>query len=674
MTCSKARPGAAGMIAIAVLAASLAAGAAWAQAPAGEEEAPPRVGRLADVGGEVYHAPEDRATDWSTIGQNYPIATGDNLWVAEGGRAEIDVGVAQIRLGGETNVHMARLDDRTVALFVAQGQAILRLRVLEPGEVARIDTPNTQVVLTRPGLYRVDVSPDRSRTSVIVREGEATLPTQGGMQQVLPGQTATAEGLDATYVDVRHGVTTDGFDTWSANRDRRYERSRSAQYVSRQMVGYADLDDYGRWENDATYGAVWYPTLGVDADWAPYRNGYWTTVGVYGPTWVDYAPWGYAPFHYGRWVYTTGRWGWCPGRYIARPYWAPALVGWVGGVGLMTGYGGPIYSWAPLAWGEPYKPWWGNCGYRCWTHYNRPYSVNLNEHNFRAPPQRYLNVSRPGGVTAVGSATFTGQKPVRANLVPVSPSQATPVAMSVPAVRSVPSQKPLITPGQANTPRPASTVYTSRRDPVGVRPGSGNVTSVPVPRDARPAPSRDYPVSAPSTYATPNVKPSPSQPSSAPPPTRYSAPVQRETAQPYAPPQRATPAPSGPSVPPPTRYTAPVQRETAQPYVPPQRAVQAPPQRAQPPQQYQAPPQRAVQPQPYQAPPQRVAPQPPAQAQPAPQPQRAAPQPPPQAVQQQPSAPQPSGGRGSYNDGGGRQGGGGDGGAGPKPGQRGPAR
>jgi hypothetical protein len=39
---------------------------------------------------------------------------------------------------------MARLDDRTVALFVAQGRAIVRLRVLEPGEVARVDTPNTQ--------------------------------------------------------------------------------------------------------------------------------------------------------------------------------------------------------------------------------------------------------------------------------------------------------------------------------------------------------------------------------------------------------------------------------------------------------------------------------------------------------------------------------------------------
>ena len=67
------------------------------------------------------------------------------------------------------------------------------------------------------------------------------------------------------------------------------------------MVGYADLDHYGTWETIAEYGAVWYPT-DVAPDWAPYSDGYWTDVGGWGPTWVDAAPWGYAPFHYGRWA------------------------------------------------------------------------------------------------------------------------------------------------------------------------------------------------------------------------------------------------------------------------------------------------------------------------------------------------------------------------------------
>ena len=73
-------------------------------------------------------------------------------------------------------------------------------------------------------------------------------------------------------------------------------------------------------------------TLGsVAVGWAPYRYGRWTYAGSWGWTWVDDAPWGYAPSHYGRWAWIGSRWGWCPGTYVARPVWAPALVGWYGG-------------------------------------------------------------------------------------------------------------------------------------------------------------------------------------------------------------------------------------------------------------------------------------------------------------------------------------------------------
>ena len=37
-------------------------------------------------------------------------------------------------------------------------------------------------------------------------------------------------------------------------------RGRSASYVSNQMVGYADLEQYGTWQTYPDYGAVWFPT------------------------------------------------------------------------------------------------------------------------------------------------------------------------------------------------------------------------------------------------------------------------------------------------------------------------------------------------------------------------------------------------------------------------------
>jgi len=455
-----------------------------------QEDLPGRAGRLADVAGRVYLATEERAEDWVEALHNYTVTSGDNLWVAGDGRAEIDYGGGQVRLGGDTNVHVARLDDRVLALFVAQGRVIVRLRVLEPGESARIDTPNTQIALTRPGLYRVEVAQDRTRTDLVVREGEALAQlASGAQQQVLPGQSATLVGPEPGQAEVRTGYWVDGFDTWSAERDRRYERSRSTSYVSPQMVGYADLDEFGRWETVPEYGAVWYPTT-VAVGWAPYRFGRWSWVGGWGWTWVDDAPWGYAPFHYGRWAFVGGRWGWCPGGFVARPVWSPAMVAWYGGGGwsFSASFGAPVYGWVPLGWGEPYMPWWRGCSDRCWTMYNRPYAVRLAERP-HAPPTHYANWSAPGGVTAVAGATFTGRQPVHRNLVDVKPQmvRGAPALTQAPVVaKPTAATIPGARPQTAAVPPPASHFY--RTKPMQASPDAGR--AVPPGQATRQAPAR----------------------------------------------------------------------------------------------------------------------------------------------------------------------------------------
>ncbi len=69
----------------------------------------------------------------------------------------------------------------------------------------------------------------------------------------------------------------------------------------------------------------------VPAGWAPYRNGHWAWIDPWGWTWVDDAPWGFAPFHYGRWTVVDDRWGWVPGPVRQRAVYAPALVAFIGG-------------------------------------------------------------------------------------------------------------------------------------------------------------------------------------------------------------------------------------------------------------------------------------------------------------------------------------------------------
>ena len=432
--------------------------AALSFAAIADDDLPGRVGRVADAAGGLYLAPEDRAAEWTEVGVNYPITAGDNLWVAEGGRAEVDYGGGQFRLAGATSIHVSRLDDRQLALFVAQGRLIVRVRALDPGEAVSIDAPTAQVQLTRTGLYRIDVLPERQTTVVTIREGEARVALASGVWQALPGQTVTIVGQDPAGAEISNGVGVDGFDTWSADRDRYYERNRSSAYVSRQMVGAAELDEYGSWQTHADYGPVWFPNA-VAVDWAPYRDGYWTNVGGWGATWVDAAPWGYAPFHYGRWAWIGGRWGWCPGSYVPRPVWAPALVAWHGGPGwaVSASYGAPVYGWVPLGWREPYLPHWRGCSTRCWTQYNQPYAVDVRERP-RRPPARYVNMAVPGAVTAVSGTTLTGARTVAANRVRLPPQEAVaaPVLASAPPVSPPRTRTPADSAG--GLPQPAAMV------------------------------------------------------------------------------------------------------------------------------------------------------------------------------------------------------------------------
>ena len=169
----------------------------------------------------------------------------------------------------------------------------------------------------------------------------------------------------------------DGFDDWAQVRDKRLENSVSARYVSPGVIGYQDLDAYGTWQTVPTYGAIWVPNS-VPAGWAPYRYGHWAWIAPWGWTWVDDAPWGFAPFHYGRWVSWNGGWGWSPGPLgYWNPYYAPALVGWIGGPGFGVGFGwgggwgfgvGIGFGWFPLGWGAPYYPRYCGWGHGGWYH------------------------------------------------------------------------------------------------------------------------------------------------------------------------------------------------------------------------------------------------------------------------------------------------------------------
>lgn len=365
----------------------------------GAQDPPGRVGRLNYSQGSVSFRPAGE-DDWVTAVPNRPIVSGDDLWADQNSRAEVHVGSAAIRLDSQTGVTFLTLDDNTTQIRLAQGSLIVRVRHVDDDDTYEIDAPNVAFTLVQPGEYRVDVSQDGSRTEVTTWHGRGQVTGGGLSYTVVAGQSATFTGNeDHLDYDLNQVADRDGFDDWAFERDDREDRADSANYVSREMTGYEDLDAYGDWSYVAGYGPCWRPRA-VVAGWAPYRYGHWVYVGPWGWTWVEDEPWGFAPFHYGRWAFVTGGWFWVPGPVVVRPMYAPALVAFVGG--------GPRFTagvgWFPLAPGEVYVP-----GYRV----SRTYVNNVNITNTTVNVTRVTNVYNTTIInrnTTVNNITYVNQR------------------------------------------------------------------------------------------------------------------------------------------------------------------------------------------------------------------------------------------------------------------------
>jgi hypothetical protein len=291
---------------------------------------------------------------------NRPLTTGDELWTDAGARAEVHFGFAALRLDSNTDLALLTMDDSTAQLKLTQGVAHIRVRTMAEAETFEVDTPNASITPWREGEYCIEVHSDSNSTDVIVRAGyaEVTGPRRGFA--VLPGQRAHVRGNKRNSYKIYAASEPDEFDVFCRLRDRREERSEWAKYVAAGVIGAYELDDFGLWLTHPVWGAYWIPRF-VPAGWEPYRFGHWSWIEPWGWTWIDEAPWGFAPFHYGRWIRLEAGWSWIPGPLDGRPVYAPALVAFVDSSAAV--------AWFPLGPGEVYVP-----AYHC----SRRYLTNIN--------------------------------------------------------------------------------------------------------------------------------------------------------------------------------------------------------------------------------------------------------------------------------------------------------
>lgn len=142
---------------------------------------------------------------------------------------------------------------------------------------------------------------------------------------------------------------------------------------------YDDLSPHGQWLDVDGYGYAWQPAVASRSTWRPYVDGRWVWSDQ-GWAWDSPEPFGWACYHYGRWVKISRHgWVWVPGRE-----WAPAWVSWRSN--------DDCVGWAPL---PPDRHGYRDIGYDCDVSYGLSPSsyVFIETTNFGR--NSYVNVCLP---------------------------------------------------------------------------------------------------------------------------------------------------------------------------------------------------------------------------------------------------------------------------------------
>ena len=479
----------------------------WAQPapPAGAEQAgddntdpPALAGRLSQLSGSVsFHAAGE--TQWSAATLNYPVTLGLSFWTEPRAAATMEIADSRLVMDESTEIDVTALDQGQIAATEPQGALFLQLATVPSSQGVSFNTPRGTVQITTSGRYEVVAGDTNNATTVSVLDGAAHVTGPGLSLDIGPQQTATIDGSDTLQGSVGP-LQQDAF--LQAQLSQPAPRLVAAlPRQARYMTGASDLQQYGNFTQTAQYGAVWYPS-DVPQDWAPYRDGHWSYVQPWGWTWVDNARWGFAPFHYGRWVQVDNRWGWVAGggeaEYAdAYPVYSPALVTFVdvGGAalaGAALGFaagelsGGYAPAWIPLGPREPYYPWYhARADY--FAQVNRPYGVPR-DIIVRGPTyvtnihQTNIFINR-GAATVIPAGAFARGASLRGIARPL-PERA--LLQARPVIGRLPVRPTAFTP---NLPPAAARRFNVALPARPVRPISAGPRILPVASGTRPAPA-----------------------------------------------------------------------------------------------------------------------------------------------------------------------------------------
>jgi hypothetical protein len=273
---------------------------------------------------------------------NCPVAPGDVVSTRDG-RAEVELAdSSSVFLDVHTRVEFRALTDasntqeNSTVLLLEAGAMRLDVGDSAAGEGSfEVDTAAGSIYLLSAGAFRIEVRD--GQTTLVSYRGAAELSGDEGSVLVRSGQRSVVQSERAPSEPRRWlASASDALDQFHAQRldDEATSEAGGATVqgeLPEEIRPYAsELSVYGAWSTMPGFGRVWKPECA--ATWSPYARGYWSWHPV-GWIWISSEPWGWAPYHYGRWEYLSSQgWFWIPGSVWGGAWVAFAIgtaqVGW----------------------------------------------------------------------------------------------------------------------------------------------------------------------------------------------------------------------------------------------------------------------------------------------------------------------------------------------------------
>lgn len=249
---------------------------------------------------------------WQTLLRTDDLRSGDAVRTGPDGRAEILLNPGSyLRLGENTEMSMTDTSLNSLRFRVARGSAIVEAAILDgaspalaaanapksPGSVIEatarkaagfvilIDTPRTQALVVRSGIYRVNVAPDGA-TEFVVRKGRALVGRDA--VTIKDGDAASSAAGGAVEVSKFDKKRKDDLDVWGKRRAEEVAEINShlKPRAVGTMLSSMSWNSFG-WGSSPLSGLWYFDTRSMCYTYLPFFG--WSS--PYGFDYSLYSPW-----------------------------------------------------------------------------------------------------------------------------------------------------------------------------------------------------------------------------------------------------------------------------------------------------------------------------------------------------------------------------------------------